>query len=228
MSAPERRAIVLWTGGKDSCLALHLTADAGLEIAALVTFTPREPRFLAHPLELIRLQAESLGIPHRTEVVDPPYADGYRRGLQRAAARAGAGAIVTGDIDRVDGHDNFIAEHARALSLHAVLPLWQWPRERVLRGILEQELEVAVSCVRARELGAAWIGRRLDAAAQRELLALAAAGAIDSCGENGEYHTMVLDGRRFRRRIRLDGARAEAAGDLWHLAFERASAEAKP
>lgn len=48
-----------------------------------------------------------------------------------------------------------------------------------------------------------WVGRALDERAVAELEAIAAEPRLDLCGENGEYHSLVLDGPPFREGLRL-------------------------
>lgn len=58
-----QNAVVLWTGRKDSCLALHLAQESNLNIVALVTFVPaRNVEFVAHPQSRMREQAQGMGI----------------------------------------------------------------------------------------------------------------------------------------------------------------------
>src|SRR6187399_1608364 len=71
------KSAVLWTGGKDSALALH--RSAGLGVTELVTFVPPDAHFQAHDLELMAWQARALGLPHRRVVVGLPYQEGYER-----------------------------------------------------------------------------------------------------------------------------------------------------
>ena len=55
---------MLWTGGKDSSLALYEAHLLGYEITHLATFVPTEkPEFLAHPVSFMKYQAEALGLP---------------------------------------------------------------------------------------------------------------------------------------------------------------------
>ena len=55
-----QNAAMLWTGGKDSALALYEAIQDGCCIRCLVTFAPPVPKFLAHPLAFIKLQAQAL------------------------------------------------------------------------------------------------------------------------------------------------------------------------
>src|ERR1044071_9770485 len=67
-------------GGKVSTLTLHLISaqPSKYKVTSVVTFTPVAARpFLAHPQQLISLQAESLSLPHSFLPVTPPYLESY-------------------------------------------------------------------------------------------------------------------------------------------------------
>ncbi|HIM33797.1 MAG TPA: ATP-binding protein, partial [Candidatus Poseidoniales archaeon] len=60
---------LLFSGGKDSCLALHRAVAAGHEVACLLTLLPeRDDSWMFHTpaLEWTALQAEALGIAQLT------------------------------------------------------------------------------------------------------------------------------------------------------------------
>jgi len=60
----SKRAAVSFTGGKDCTMALSLTMVTH-DVVLLVTFGPKNfTSFKAHSLEVIKLQAKALGIPH--------------------------------------------------------------------------------------------------------------------------------------------------------------------
>jgi diphthamide synthase (EF-2-diphthine--ammonia ligase) len=48
-----------------------------------------------------------------------------------------------------------------------------------------------------------WAGRELNKNSAEELKALAKETGMDPCGENGEYHTMTIDGPTFKERIEI-------------------------
>ncbi len=187
-----KRALILWTGGKDSCLALHKTLEMGYRVAALVTFAPLDGEFRAHPIPMIRSQARSLGIEHRLVRIGSPYKEGYVKGLLGLAAQYEATTVVTGDIDEVEGQSNWIEECCREAGLAALLPLWQEDRERLLESLFSEKIEAVVTHLNDPRLPKGWIGRRLDERLLRELIAAKARYGIDLTGENGEFHTMVV------------------------------------
>jgi len=182
---------VLWTGGKDSALALHRSAGQG--VTELVTFVPEQAHFRAHDLELMTFQARALGLPHRRVVVGLPYQQGYERALTELRA-SGIERVVTGDIAPVDGQPNFISVCAERVGMRVSLPLWGVERREYMQEVVALGFDVMLTFVNEPWLGAAWVGRHLDAQALAELEQSSRHTGLDLAGENGEYHSMVLGG----------------------------------
>ncbi|MGI0053304.1 MAG: hypothetical protein ACREC5_02540 [Thermoplasmata archaeon] len=203
-------AVLLWTGGKDSILALHEARARGWSISALVTFGPGLGSFRAHPLRVMRMQAQALGLPHRLYRIRPPYRAAYR-GVFRTLRDEGVEAIVTGDIAPVDDRANWVRSIAEPLGLRVLAPLWHQDRMGLLRRLRPPTYEVVVSYVNTDRLDAAWVGRRIDADARRELNTAFRERGVDPAGENGEYHTWTLDAPLFRSRLSLQ--RVSIRGD---------------
>lgn len=193
---------VLWTGGKDSALALH--RSAGLGVRELVTFVPPEAHFQAHSLDLMSWQARALGLPHRRMVIDAPYRQGYERALAELLA-SGIECVVTGDIALVGGQPNFISECAERVGMNVSLPLWGVDRSAHLQEVIALGFEVMLTLVNEPWLDASWVGRRLDARALLELDELSRENGLDQAGENGEYHSMVLGGPGWHAAIDVTG-----------------------
>jgi diphthine-ammonia ligase len=170
-----------------------------LPVTDLVTFAPPNGSFRAHPLMVMRAQAAALRIPHRVIEIAEPYEAGYFLAFEALAAE-GVTHVITGDIDRVDGRPNWVRERCAGLPIEVVTPLWDRDRASILEELRARGFRVVISCVRP-PLPASLCGQFLDDA----LPAIRASGA-DLCGENGEYHTLVVDGPGFARPITLDAA----------------------
>jgi len=206
---------LLWTGGKDSALALHRSSG----VRELVTFVPPEARFQAHDLDLMAFQARALGLPHRRMVVSFPYQQGYERALADLLA-SGIDCVVTGDIAEVDGHPNFIASCAERVGMRVALPLWGIDRREHVKEIVALGFDVVLTYVNEPWLDAAWVGRHLDPQALTELEQLSRTNGLDLAGENGEYHSMVLAGPGFHARLVVTG-RTISAPPRHHLEITR-------
>ena len=198
-----KNAAMLWTGGKDSCLALLEASRSGYNVRCLVTFAPPDPDFLAHPLAFMKLQAEALGLPHHVLPVHEPFADGYETHLRSMHNDMGIGAVVTGDIAEVNGSPNWIRERSRPVGMEVHTPLWGRDRRTLLEQLLSHHFTVRFSCVKKRWLAESWVGRTLNEPTITELQTVRERNGLDLCGEEGEYHTLVTDGPQFSRAIEV-------------------------
>lgn len=76
--------------------------------------------------------------------------------------------------------------------------------------MLEAGIEtIIVSCNEI--MGEQFIGKTITAELVDELEAI----GIDACGENGEYHTLVLDGPLFSKRINAEVVNVLHHGEYW-------------
>ncbi len=194
---------ILWSGGKDCSLAHHLAVASGMRVSYLVTFAPPDAKFLAHPIPIMKLQAEALGVPHVIIETSEPYRESYIAGIERLRDEYGVRRLVTGDIDLVDGFPNWPSECAAGTGVEVVLPLWDRSRTGILRELIENRFKIVFSCVKSPWLGPEWLGREITPEVLEELEALNKTNGIDPCGENGEFHTMTLGGPQFKDEIRL-------------------------
>ena len=195
-----KRAAVLWTGGKDCSLALHEARRSGLLVEELVTFAPPLPVFLAHPLPFLKLQAAAMGLRHRVITIRPPVEDGYALAV-KALQSEGIGTLVTGDIAEVGGSPNWMREVSRGTGLEVLTPLWGRDRRGLLSDLLDGGFKAVFSLVKRPWFTPEWVGRALNRIAVAELASLVP--SPDLCGENGEYHTLVLDGPIFKNALQL-------------------------
>lgn len=195
---------MLWTGGKDSALALYEAQQAGHVVDQLITFVPKKQKFLAHPVSFMKHQSEAIGIPHRTVEIKEPFRESYKKAL------ASLGTAITGDIAEVDGYPNWIRE----CSSNVITPLWGIDRMKLLDKL--REFKVVFSCVKRPWFTEDWLGRELG-----ESISDLSKLNIDIAGENGEYHTLVLDGPMFKKSIRILDCKKCANGSLMHLDIKK-------
>ncbi len=204
----SRREPVLfsWSGGKDSMLALHaLLDDPAYEVVALLTTVADDYRRISHHgvrEALLRAQADALGVP--LEVLYLPAqrcsnADYEARmgAVMERYAQAGVRTVAHGDIFLEDLRAYRERNLARA-GMRALFPLWGEDTRDLIGRFVALGYRGTLCCVDAARLGPEFAGRALDA----ELLEALPAG-VDPCGENGEYHSFVWDGPRFRRPVAL-------------------------
>lgn len=203
-----------WSGGKDSCHALHRALAEGHEVRALFTMLHESGRFSrSHGIsrELHERQAEALGMPIR---FGSATWEGYEETFKAEVARlkpAGVAAGVFGDID-LEEHRDWVERVCGELAITPLLPLWREDHAALAREFVDLGFRAVIVSVRADTLPREWLGRDLDHAAIDELAEL----GVDPAGESGEYHSFVYDGPLFGRAVSFrPGAVAEADGYTW-------------
>lgn len=205
----------MWSGGKDSALALTRARAGGLEVGALVNFVDRSSgrvRFHATRAHLIAAQAEAAGIPLRQYAT--PW-EGFERAFRDAIAELradGFAGLILGDIHLADVRA-WYEERVRAAGLDHVEPLWGEPPERLLREFVTGGGRAVITCCETAKLDASWLGRTVD---ERFVTDIAAAG-IDACGENGEYHSFAFAGPAFRGAVPWSAGRRRDDGRFAQL-----------
>lgn len=191
--------IASWSGGKDSCYAVMRAMRDGhrpVRLLNMMNENGKISRSHGLPPRLLARQAEVLRVPLVT--VPASWGDYERRftdTLARLRTESGATAAVFGDID-LQPHRDWEEKVCAAAGLRAMLPLWQGDRMELVRAMLDAGIVTVITSCRA-ELGEELIGRRLTL----ELAEALAERGVCPCGENGEFHTFVLDCPLFARPI---------------------------
>src|SRR5665213_2132012 len=163
MSVSSKRAAVLWTGGKDCNLALYEAQQAGYEIVALITFMMGNGKFKAHPIDVMKLQAEALGIPYVTLPVAEPYKESYEDAIKKLKEEYDISTLVTGDIAEVHGNSNWITDRSKPAGAQVLLPLWHLDREQLLHRLFSLNFNVIFSCVKEPWFNSDWLGKEVNA-----------------------------------------------------------------
>jgi uncharacterized protein (TIGR00290 family) len=200
-----RPAWMSWSSGKDSTLALHeiLTAGEVEVVGLLTTVNAVAERVAMHGVrrELLEAQAEALGLPlHVVELPWPCRNEVYEERMAAAvteARRAGIEIVGFGDLFLEDVR-RYREEALAGSGLEPLFPLWQRPTDAVAQAILAVGVRAVVTCVDLAQASGELAGRWYDEAFLSDL-----APGIDPCGENGEFHTFVVDGPGFSRPIEV-------------------------
>ena len=204
-----------WSGGKDSCFACYLALGQGYKISHLVNFVSKEfNRVSFHGTEarLIQLQSQSIGIPLLQKQTTW---NGYEQEFKEAVKSLlpnGIKGMVFGDI-YLDEHKDWVERVCGDLGIEAVEPLWNKSSEKVLTDFINAGFEAIIVSAKAELIDEGWVGRRAD----RDFMEYLKAKNIDICGENGEYHTLVVSGPLFKRRIEIIETRTINRDNYWFL-----------
>lgn len=197
-------ALCSFSGGKDSCLALWRARKLGIDVRTLlVMFEESGERSRSHAisLPLVQLQAQALGLDLVVRSTSWKNYEAVFIETLRQLRAGGHEQAVFGDID-LQAHRDWEERVCAAAGIEAVLPLWLQDRRALVDEVLAAGFRAVVVCTDSRYLGDEFCGRQFDA----QFIADLPAG-VDTCGENGEFHTFVYDGPCFRHAVRysIDG-----------------------
>jgi uncharacterized protein (TIGR00290 family) len=191
-------ALVSWSGGKDSCLALWRARQSGMIVRHLITAldeSGEKARSHGVPPRLLQAQADALGADMRFYITSwSDYEEKFIATLN-IARTDGITHAVFGDIDLLP-HREWEEKVCAQAGITPCLPLWGEARRKLVDEFLSLGFKAMVVCVNGDYLGEEFCGREFD---ERFLADLPA--NVDACGENGEFHTFVYDGPSFAQAV---------------------------
>ncbi len=194
------RAFCSWSGGKDSCLALHRAASSVKPVRLVTMMIEDGSRSRSHGLrpEVIEAQSEAMGLSlSMRSVTWEGYEAAFTEQLNELR-EAGITTGIFGDID-LQPHRDWVERVCAGAGIEARLPLWDADRLAMVAECLELGMDIRIASGRADAMPKRFAGRRLDMDVARELVQM----GVDACGENGEFHTVVLDAPMFRYPLKL-------------------------
>ncbi len=218
MSKP--RAAVSWSGGKDSCAALQRARERFDVVTALTMIDEEGRRSRSHGLrvELLREQTAALGLEHVMRQCDwPSYTQQFAEGLRELRDRE-VSHVIFGDILYPE-HRAWAERLAGAAGLIAVEPLWGQATLDVVHSFLALGGRALIVTVNGKALDKSWLGVEISRESVDRLIQL----GVDPCGENGEYHTFVVDGPGFSRPIGVTAGAVVNVRGCWAVDLRSAA-----
>lgn len=114
-------------------------------------------------------------------------------------------------------------ECSRGTGVNILRPLWYRDRNAIMKKLIENKFEVIFSGVKSPWFDQDFVGKKLDKDVLNKLINLHDTKNLDVCGENGEYHTQVLDAPFFKKRIKIDAYSVKKKGDLFYIEIRKLS-----
>ena len=148
---------------------------------------------------LLEAQAESAGLSLVKVSIPSPcpnavYEEAMAGAMQKARDE-GVTHVVFGDLFLEDIR-RYREEKLADTGITPLFPLWQMDTRLLAREMVRAGLKAFLTCIDPRKLDSTFAGRSFDSQLLDDLPA-----GIDSCGENGEFHTFVYAGPMFRAPI---------------------------
>ena len=202
-----------WSGGKDSCYALMKAKQMGFTPTVLLNVLNEQgeiSRSHGIPKVILEKQAEMLGLPlYAVPASWETYETTFIESLQLLKQKYQLTHGVFGDID-LEAHREWEEKVCERAGINPVLPLWKRDRKELVLEMLAQGIEMyIVSC--NEQMGESFLGKQLTVDLVSELETL----GVDPCGENGEFHTLVVSMPMFAERMRVRFAEPVLHANYW-------------
>ena len=201
------RVGVLFSGGKDSCLALQKSMNFHDVVCLVSLISESQESYMFHVpnIEVTGRQAEAIGLPivqKRTAGKKEEELKDLKKAISEAKADFDLDGMVTGAVKSVY-QSTRVQRICRRLGLWCFDPLWLKDEIELLNEIVQNGYEVIISGVFAFPLNREFLGRKLDLDMIRKLEKLKQEYGLSPAGEGGELETTVTDAPFFRRRLEI-------------------------
>ena len=210
----------MWSGGKDSALALLRSRARARSVTRLVNFydpASERVRFHATRRELIAEQAAAIGVELRQYAVPWERYEAIFVEMLDELRREGFVGLVFGDIHLTDVRA-WYEERVRSHGLAHVEPIWGERPADLVSEFVRSGLRAIVTCIETAKLDDTWLGRIIDDEFVRDIAHV----DVDPAGENGEYHSFAFSGPLFRTPVPYRRGVRRDEGRFAQLDLERA------
>ncbi len=197
------KAVIAWSGGKDSVLALH-EAQKQIQIEGFITTITEDDRIAMHGIskQLIFQQAHSIGYP-LAEVQIPQNCsnDQYESRMTQVLQKyheSGIDSVIFGDLFLEDIRA-YREDFLNRIGMKGIFPLWKKDTSVLAKQFIDSGFRAIIICVDTQALSKEFAGRNFDYELLKDL-----PQNVDPCGENGEFHTFVYDGPIFYEPLKIE------------------------
>ncbi len=193
----------LFSGGKDSTLAIHLASESGLKPSLLITmksFNPDSYMFHKPNIRYTSLQAKAMGIKHviwDTEGEKELELEDLRNALKSNNVTK----LITGAIAS-EYQKKRIDSICKELGIEPIAPLWGMDQEKELR-LVSEKFDALITKIAAYGLDESFIGSHINNETVERLLSLKKKYKINVAFEGGEAESFVLDAPMFKKRVNI-------------------------
>jgi len=208
---------VLFSGGKDSSLALYRFVKEGGKADVLLSMIPEtKDSFMFHKpdLGLLKKQAEMLGKKLILEKTKGKK-DKELKDLKKLIKKSKIKKLVIGGI-KSSYQGNRIKKICSDLGVNVVAPLWNYNVEKLWKELLKNNFKVIITKIACEGIPREFIGKIINKNKFEELKKLSEKYKFRLDFEGGEAESAVLYMPEFKKEIRIEYA-IESEGSYRHF-----------
>lgn len=204
------KAVILYSGGKDSTMAVYQAMKNNDEIYALLAMVSRNKEsymFHVPNIHMVDYCAAAMEIPTidvLTDGVKEEELDDMENTLIRLKNK-GVECVYSGALESVYQKSR-IDRICERIGLKSISPLWHVDPVEYMRQLVDEGFEIIISSTSAYGLTKDWLGKTITHELIDELIELNEKYGVHPAFEGGEAETLVLDAPFYDRRIVIDDA----------------------
>jgi len=206
MKAEKLKLAILFSGGKDSCLALHKALEKGHEIVCLLSILPETTdSFMFHKpdLRLLKQQTKELDIPliiQKSKGEEDKELEDLKKLIKKVRKKID-GICVGGIASSYQG--NRVKKICSELGLKFYAPLWDYSAEQLWKELLDNKFKVIMTKIACEGISKEFLGKIIDWESFEKLKKLSEKFKFDLTGEGGDFETAVLFMPEFKKEIKI-------------------------
>lgn len=199
----KKKITVSWSGGKDSALALYKILQSEeyqvMHLHTVIDKTSKRVGLHGVQEELIERQAEALGLKliklYLSASQDHEAYINLMSDFYQQCSRENIYGVLFGDIFLED-LKSFRDGLLQKANIVGIYPLWKQKSEDLIAEFINAGFKTLICSADKKYFNTSHMGKLIDKQFVQEL-----SPALDVCGENGEFHTFVIDGPIFNNPV---------------------------
>lgn len=200
------KVAVMYSGGKDSTMALNYALEQEWDVQALISVKPKSTESFLYQyatVEWTRLSSEALGIPVIHIKSEKIGAKDEADELEDTFKNLQVGAILMGGVGLQETQIREIKRVAAKFGINIIVPYQNYTSGELFERTVSSGFDIMLTDVATDGLGPEWLGKKLNKSNADEFKRLSKKFGFDVLGEGGYYNTFVVDGPIFKKKIEV-------------------------
>ena len=201
------KTAVLYSGGKDSTMAVWSALERGEDVRYLLSVKSRnDESYMFHVpnIHITDMLAEAMGIELisvETDGIKEEELEDLRKAFENLKS-LGVEAVYTGALYSTYQKSR-IERLGSEVGIEIVSPFWHVDELEYMKKIVSLGFKIIICGVAAWGLDESWLGRVIDDECIDELLKLNEKYHVDIAFEGGEAETLAVDGPIFNKKLEI-------------------------
>lgn len=197
---------ILYSGGKDSTLAIEYALEKNWNIKYLLSVKPnRTDCYLFHfaTVELTKKMAEILGIKHIYTTCTDADPEKEAMIVKKIVEQNPVDSVILGGIGLQETQIKSIRDALFSLGIDVFASHTGYDHTELMKDMIKKGYDIIITEIAAEGLGVKWLGERLTSKNINEFVKNAEKYGFHPGGEGGPYNTLVVDGPIFSKKLEI-------------------------